>query len=171
MDKEVCFIGRSGRTQTLALKAELNIQVASRNEKTFLKTVFHTPPFRLANVTEDRSQKTLRLMMMSSSPGILDGDEYKIKIELEEGSSVLLETQSYQRLFQMKASASQQMEVRMEKDSAFVFFATPISAAPVFCIHIKNQYLFVGTMYPDLGRSVDMWKKIKWRKFSFFKIP
>jgi urease accessory protein len=44
-------------------------------------------PFKLADITEDRSEKTLRLMMMTSSPGILDGDEYNIQIEVEEDCS------------------------------------------------------------------------------------
>ena len=56
----------------------------------------------MANITEDKTGATLQLMLMSSSPGILDGDEYKIKIELEENCSLQLHTQSYQRLFNMK---------------------------------------------------------------------
>src|SRR5215213_6322329 len=105
--------------------AELHIQTAVRNSKTFLKSVFHTQPFKLADITEDRSEKTLRLMMMSSSPGILDGDEYKIKIDLEEGCSVVLETQSFLRLFNMKKGASQEMEIKMGNNSSFVFLPHP----------------------------------------------
>lgn len=105
--------------------AELNIQAGLQNGKTCLKTVFRSQPFKLADITEDRSGKTLRLMIMSSSPGILDGDEYKIRIYLAQGCSVVLETQSFQRLFSMKKGASQNMQVRMDKDSSFVFLPHP----------------------------------------------
>src|SRR5215207_11190836 len=105
--------------------AKLQVQVALCNNKTILKNAFYSQPFKLADITEDRSGKTLRLMMMSSSPGILDGDEYNIKIELEEDCLVQLETQSYQRLFNMKKGASQVLEIKMAKGSSFVFLPHP----------------------------------------------
>src|SRR3954467_12348453 len=94
--------------------AKLHIQTAVKGSKTVIKDRFFTPPFKLANVTEDRREDRLKLVMMSSSPGILEGDEYEIKIRLEKGSSLLLQTQSYQRLFSMKTGAGQCMEVVME---------------------------------------------------------
>ena len=105
--------------------AKLQIQTALYKGKTILKNAFCSQPFKLADVTEDRSEKTLRLVMMTSSPGILDGDEYNIQIEVEEDCSVELETQSYQRLFNMKEGASQAIEIRMAKRSSFVFLPHP----------------------------------------------
>ena len=105
--------------------AELYIHTASRNGKTFLKNAFYSQPFKLADITEDRKNKTLHLMLMSSSPGILDNDEYNIKVELEEGCSIVLDTQSYQRMFQMKKGAKQEMDVRLARGSSFVFLPHP----------------------------------------------
>src|ERR1700712_3671256 len=105
--------------------AELHIQTALRDGKTYLKKAYHTTPFKIANITEDKSKHELHLMLMSSSPGILDGDEYKIKIDVAEGSSLSLHTQSYQRLFNTKDSASQSMEVYMENQSSFVYMPHP----------------------------------------------
>ena len=96
-----------------------------RNGKTFLKNSFCTQPFKLADVTEDRNAHRLQLMLMSSSPGILDNDDYRINIELDEYCSVELETQSYQRLFQMKTGAKQVMEVKMQKASSLIFLPHP----------------------------------------------
>lgn len=64
-------------------------------------------------------------MLMSSSPGILDEDEYEIRIKLQEGSDLELHTQSYQRLFHMKTGAKQWMEVCLEKGSSFVYLPHP----------------------------------------------
>jgi len=125
--------------------AKLQVQVALRNKKTILKNAFCSQPFKLGNITEDRSGKTLRLMMMSSSPGILDGDEYNIQIELEEDCAVELETQSYQRLFNMKQGASQVMDIKMAKASSFVFLPHPSVPHESSIFTAKNKiYLSEG---------------------------
>jgi urease accessory protein len=125
MAKEICFIGRSGRTKSLAMIAKLHIETILKNGVTCLKQSYCTPPFKVANITEDKSSPSLQLMLMSSSPGILDEDEYNLKLELGENSSLQLHTQSYQRLFNMKKGAKQLMEVRLQKGSSFVFLPHP----------------------------------------------
>src|SRR3954464_12306472 len=102
MASEICFARRCGGNRITQMKANLDIEAALRERKTYLKSCFCTTPFKVADVTEDKSQNLLRLMLMTSSPGILDGDEFYIKIKLAEGCSLGIETQSYQRLFNMK---------------------------------------------------------------------
>jgi urease accessory protein len=125
MAEEICFVGRSNRTKTLAMIAKLNIETIFKNGITCLKQSYCTPPFKIANITEDKNSPLLQLMLMSSSPGILDKDEYEIKIELGESSSLQLHTQSYQRLFNMKRGAKQLIEVYLEKGAFFVFLPHP----------------------------------------------
>ena len=48
-----------------------------------------------------------------------------MKIELEENCSVQLHTQSYQRLFNMKNGAVQQMEVALGKNASFYYLPHP----------------------------------------------
>ncbi|MBC7826989.1 MAG: urease accessory protein UreD [Chitinophagaceae bacterium] len=120
--------------------AALQIQAGLRNGKTFLKNSFYTQPFKLLDITEDKTDATLRLMMMSSSPGILDEDEYKIQVELGEQCSVELETQSYQRLFHMKNRATQQMQVKMAKGSSFIFLPHP--SVPHECSSFLSKNIF-----------------------------
>src|SRR3989337_3932135 len=100
---------------------KLNVLAASRNGKTFLKSCFCIQPFKLGDITENKNDHKLCLMLMCSSPGVLDNDHYKIKIELDEGCNVALSTQSYQRLFHMKTGAKQEMELRMGRGSSFTF--------------------------------------------------
>ncbi len=108
------------------MKAELHIQAARRDARTYLKKAYFTPPFKVANITEDKRANQLQLMLMSSSPGILDGDTYLLQIDLDEGCSLELQTQSYQRLFTMKQGASQQMRVQMAEGSSFCFLPHPV---------------------------------------------
>jgi urease accessory protein len=105
--------------------ANLHIQTKLRDGITYLKGSYFTPPFKLADVREDKRDKTLQLMLMSSSPGILDGDEYHIKIELDEDCSLKLLTQSYQRLFTMKGSAFQNLQVGMAPGASFCYLPHP----------------------------------------------
>lgn len=107
------------------MNARLHIQTILRNDITCLKQSYFTAPFKVANITEDKQSKQLHLMLMSSSPGILDEDEYEIKIELDEGSVLELHTQSYQRLFTMKTGAKQLMEVYLQKGASFVYLPHP----------------------------------------------
>ena len=149
--------------------AELDIQTGLRNDKTFLKSVFHTQPFKLADITEDRSGKTLRLMMMSSSPGILDGDEYKIKIHLEQGCSVVLETQSFQRLFHMKSGASQEMEVKMDRGSSFVFLPHPSVPHESSVFTSKTKIYLSGECSLTWGEVLTCGRKLSGESFLFSK--
>jgi urease accessory protein len=108
------------------LPSSLHIQTALRNGKTFLKNSFCNQPFKIADITEDRTAKNLNLMIMSSSPGILDGDKYEMKIELEGKTSLSVYTQSYQRLFQMRNGARQSLEVVMKPGSSFTYLPHPV---------------------------------------------
>jgi urease accessory protein len=93
--------------------SHVHIQTAARDGITRLKQVYCTPPFKVADITEDKKGNMLHVMLMSSSPGILDGDEYHLKIDVDEHCHLQLHTQSYQRLFHMKKGAQQQMQVHL----------------------------------------------------------
>jgi len=105
--------------------AKLHITTALRNGITYLKESYFTPPLKLANITEDKRANQLNLMLMSSSPGILDEDTYEIKVELAADCRLQLHTQSYQRLFTMKKGASQFMNVYLQTNSSFIYLPHP----------------------------------------------
>lgn len=133
--------------------ANLDIQTIYKGGVTRLAKSYFTAPFKVANITEDKRSEWLQLMLMSSSPGILDGDQYKIKIELGENSSLHLHTQSYQRLFNMKEGAAQHMEVHLEKGSSFIYLPHP-------CVPHENS-IFRATNKFYLGDSCNLvWGEI-----------
>lgn len=108
------------------MNSEVHIETHLRKGITTLKTSFCTPPFKIADITGNRQNGLLQLVLMSSSPGILDGDNYHLRIAVGEGAKLQLETQSYQRLFTMKSGASQNMEVLMEKDASLCYLPHPV---------------------------------------------
>jgi urease accessory protein len=135
------------------MKASLHIETALRNAKTFLKNSFCTQPFKIADVTEDSSQNSLQLMVRSSSPGVLDGDDHDWKIEVAEGCSLELHTQSYQRIFQMEGGAKQQVEVRLKKGSSFTYLPHP--TVP----HAASKFLTRNRIYLS-GNCTLLWSEI-----------
>jgi urease accessory protein len=110
----------------MALISQVHIETAWKNGKTILKKSFYNPPFKIADVTEDRSLPALHLMLMSSSPGVLDKDEYSFQIDLAENSVLQLSTPSYQRLFQMEAGATQTVTVQLQQGSSFTYIPHPL---------------------------------------------
>ena len=149
------------------MNAFLNIQTGIRNNKTFLKKGYYTTPFKIANITENKNEECLKLMLMTSSPGILDGDEYKIKIELEEGCSLQLQTQSYQRLFNMKKGASQNMEVFMSKNSSFCYLPHP-SVPHTGSNFIATNKIFMFEGYKLIwGEVLTCGRKLSGEEFQF----
>ncbi len=107
------------------MKAKLHIQTTFNNGQTKLGNCYFSPPFKVMNITEDKTTKQLQLMLMSSSPGILDEDEYEMKIDVAANAALHLHTQSYQRLFNMQKGAKQLMEVHLQKGSSFTFLPHP----------------------------------------------
>src|SRR5688572_5960919 len=147
--------------------AKLHIQAAIRKGKTILKSSYYTQPFKLADITEDKNGHRLHLMLMSSSPGILDNDDYKINIELEEHCFVELETQSYQRLFQMKAGAKQEMEVRMERGSSFIFLPHPAVPHEASVFSSKNKFYLANDCLLIWGEVLTCGRKLNGEIFRF----
>ncbi|MBC7886848.1 MAG: urease accessory protein UreD [Ferruginibacter sp.] len=149
--------------------ATLHIQTARRENSTYLKNTYCTVPFKIANITEDKKANQLHLMLMSSSPGILDGDQYQLKIELEEGCSLQLHTQSYQRLFNMKQRASQLLELHLSAHSSFCFLPHP--SVP----HAQSVFKCINKIYLEdncslvFGEILTCGRKLNGEVFLFSK--
>lgn len=104
----------------------LKIEVEERDGQSFLRDAYVTQPFRIVPVGQYKSDGASYLMIMSSSPGILSGDAYDIQVNVKENARLQLQSQSYQRLFNMEDSASQLMNVKMEKGTSFSYVPHPV---------------------------------------------
>lgn len=135
--------------------------------KTYLEKCFCTQPFKVLDITEDKRSETLQLMLMSSSPGILDGDEYNITIDVAAQSSLRLQTQSYQRLFQMKGGASQCMNVHLANESLFWFLPHPCVPHEGSHFTSKNNVYIEGNCCLIWGEVVTCGRKLSGEVFQF----
>ena len=149
--------------------ATLHIQTALRENITYLKKAYCSTPFKVADITEDKKVNALQLMLMSSSPGILDGDDYQMKIHLDAGCSLHLHTQSYQRLYNMKQGAAQHLEVLMSNGSSFCFLPHP--AVPHGQSHFiaSNKICLTDNCSLLFGEILTCGRKLNGEAFLFSK--
>ncbi|MEO8108586.1 MAG: urease accessory protein UreD [Ginsengibacter sp.] len=153
----------------MQLSTHLHIIAGFKNDKSFLKQGYYKQPFKLANVTEDRRDDTLRLMITSSSPGVLDDDTYSIEISVEENASLHLSTQGYQRLFTMRNKASQHMNVEVNENGSFYFLPHPnvphalSNFSAINNIYLRLNHNFVWSEIITCGR------KLSGEEFQFTK--
>lgn len=94
-------------------------------EQTILKDVYFTTPFNLVEVRENKKNPLLEMMVMSSSPGLLNDDFYDITIEVIDDTSLNLQTQSYQRIHVSETGTNQNMRVWVGKNAYFSFAPHP----------------------------------------------
>lgn len=151
----------------MALKASVHIETALRAGRTILKRSFCDAPFKLADVTEDKRQKHLNLMLMCSSPGVLDGDEYDFTVFVGEGSSLHLQTQSYQRIFQMKKGALQNTNVQVNEGASFVYLPHPAVPHKHSNFKGRNKIYVSGNCTLIWGEVISCGRKLNNEVFQF----
>ncbi len=149
--------------------SELNIETALRGSSTYLKNAYFSQPFKLANITEDKSSSNLQLMLMSSSPGILDGDKYLININVADGCSLELKTQSYQRLFTMESGASQQIDINIHNGASFSYIPHPCVPHKKSSFATKTKIYLTETSNLKWGEVLTCGRKLNGEEFLFSK--
>ncbi len=108
-------------------------------------------------------------MLMSSSPGILDGDQYDLKIELDEFCAVQLHTQSYQRLFNMKTGATQTMELHLKKGSTLYYLPLPAVPHENSIFTARNKIYLSENCRLIWGEVLTCGRKLNGEVFKFSK--
>jgi len=151
----------------MALNAKLHIETALKNEKTVLKKSFCTPPLKIIDVTEDKRQQAIKLMLMSSSPGILDGDEYHLKIDVAENSALELQTQSYQRLFHMKKGAKMFLNLELKSGASFVYIPHPMVPHENSVFFSSNKIVMNTGCSLTWGEVMSCGRKLNGEVFKF----
>ena len=104
----------------------LYIKTGFKEGKSYLMDSYVSVPFRITNIGQIKEDDCLYMMLGSSSPGLLDTDNHEIDINVEENSRFQLQTQSYQRLYNMKKGSSQITKVKLAPNSAFCYVPHPV---------------------------------------------
>ncbi len=113
------------------MKSKLHLSTKlNQHDKTVLDTYFVQPPFKVMSLPNHHSSwdKALIAMQMSSSPGLLAGDELDVKIHLSAHTQLILTTQAFTRVQSMGANefAKQSLTVQLDKNSRLYYVPHPL---------------------------------------------
>ncbi len=125
------------------MEAEIRLIVAQRDGVSYVRSLYTSPPFRVVSVGQLSKDRASHLMVMSTSPGVLSGDRYDINITVEHSARLRLESQSYQRIYDMDGEAHQLQSIKVEDGAHFSQVAHPI-------VPHRNSAFFSRTLV-DLG--------------------
>ncbi len=78
----------------------INLQVILKDDRTVLKDCYFTAPFKVMNPFLLESG-VLRIMLMSTSAGIMAGDHQEMNINIEDNAAVEIISQSYEKIHKM----------------------------------------------------------------------
>jgi len=148
------------------MNSTVQIHITTRNGISRLASAWFNPPFKIANITEDKSDPALHLMLMCSSPGILDGDTQTLNVTLDAGSRLELHTQSYQRLFTMKTGATQSMEVDIGEGARFVWLPHPVVPHTGSIVKCRNRIVLAEKSQLIWGEVLTCGRKLSGEVFT-----
>ncbi len=125
------------------MEAEIRLIVGAKQGRSYIRSLYTTPPFRVVSVGQLARDNAAYLMIMSTSPGVLSGDRYQMDIRVEEGARLQLKSQSYQRIYDMDREAHQRMQIEVCDRAHFSQVPHPI-------VPHRNSALFSSTVV-ELG--------------------
>lgn len=147
--------------------SSLEITLAQRDGKSYLKEAYVTQPFRVVPVGQYKRDAAAYLMIMSSSPGLLDRDEHQIKIHLAADTKLQLQTQAYQRLFQSRTGSSQTTQIEMKDGAVFSFVPHPVVPQQASSFKSHNQVKMGTNCHFLLSDIVTCGRKLTGEIFEF----
>lgn len=134
--------------------SELYIKAGAKDGITILEDVYFTAPYKIAKPFFDNDTGVLDLVLMSASAGIMQGDSYKIRVEMERHARASLHGQSYSKIHRMKTGHASQTNTFILKEGALFDYA------PRPCIPFANSsYHSTTDCYLDSG-SVFLYSEV-----------
>lgn len=146
---------------------EYTVQTDLYRDITILKDTFFTPPFNVVEIREDKKDPLLELMVMNSSPGYFNKDDYRIHIHVKKKTLLNLQTQSYQRVYDTPDGARQQMTVNVECNAYFSHLPHPSVPHKGAIFHSENKIYLRDTSVLVWGDILACGRKLNGEVFAF----
>lgn len=109
------------------MHSTIKVNAEREGPLTLLKESSHNAPYKVIHYGSRHLHEHLELIMMSASPGIMDGDEIDIEVNVHENAQLKLFTQSFNRLHPMEKGAVQRTNVLVKKGGIYKFIPHPIT--------------------------------------------
>ncbi len=109
------------------MAAECSIEAGLRYGRTVIERAMCSAPYHLTRPFEKNGRQAL--MLMSATPGMLDGDRAEINISLKPGAELELCTQSYGKLFRSQGrGCSQSLRAHVASGASLLYLPKPVIA-------------------------------------------
>lgn len=109
------------------LKSRIVVSTEQEGPRTMLKESYYNAPYKVVHYGSPLFHSHLELIIMSSSPGVMDGDELEMEMKVREASRLRLFTQSFNKLHPMREGARQAMTVNLEAGTVFQYIPHPVT--------------------------------------------
>lgn len=104
--------------------SELNMEISSKDGSTILSDAYFTPPFKIMKPFYEGN--LMRILQMSASPGIMEGDCQKINIDVMVGACAEVYSQSFEKIHKMeKGEAVRKINIIEEENCFFIYNPLP----------------------------------------------
>ncbi len=109
------------------MHSKLSLSTQAKSGRTILQNNFASPPLKLMSLPYE-PDGILRVVQMSSSPGLLGGDSIDIEIKLSPHTALSLYTQSFTRILEMDEGkqARQHTHISQQAGSSLCYLPHPL---------------------------------------------
>jgi len=105
--------------------SKLQIRAGKTHDNTVLKDVYFTSPFKVMEPFKEKDG-SIRVMILSASAGIMEGDRQEISVFVEKGAELELLSQSYEKIHKMKnGCAKRKSDIVVEEKACFCYQPQP----------------------------------------------
>ena len=111
-----------------ARTSEFKITTKTKEGTTYLDDAFFCAPLKMTRPFK-QDNGGIKVIMMSSSPGMMDGDVHDISIKALEGSKLWVTSQSYEKVHKIRyEEVKRNSHIKVDKDSYLKYL--PLSTIP-----------------------------------------
>lgn len=97
----------------------LYIKTKFEKNKSIIADSYFTAPFKIAKPFYEPDKKTANIILMSASAGVMEGDCYKINMDVGMDSAVSLQGQSFSKIHKMETGYARQDNNFVIRENAF----------------------------------------------------
>lgn len=148
--------------------SELNIICSKKKGNTYIKNSFFTAPFKI--MKPFLYKKTgIKVMILSASAGIMEGDRQNINIETEENTVVEICSQSYEKIHRMEeGNAERHTKIKVGKNSTLHY--NPMATIPFENANFKSEteiFISDNTSKFVMNEILSCGRKARGEKFMY----
>ena len=117
--------------------SELVLHAGFDGEKTILKDVSFTAPFKIMHPFYEKKD-IMTVMLLTASAGIMAGDRQSFSVRVDQGAQMEFVSQAYEKIHKMEEGyAVRRADIRVDKNAAL--FYTPLPTIPFKNSAFQNE--------------------------------